>query len=203
MSSKNSAVARLEAALSGLAGAPVKLERPSKADFGDYATNVALQLAVSVVDDACRSVDPFDGRLEVQRQPAREAGRDQILHDLGLAVDHDPAADELLHRYVVPLAVELQMDASVRHSLRVHSRADAGLSQQVGDALLEHARSNPVLAVLTAAGFEDDRVDPAQLEQSRQRQPRGAGADDPDLGLHRSNSAACPWPTPTQSVATP
>jgi arginyl-tRNA synthetase len=36
---------RLEAALSGLAGAPVALERPAKAEHGDYATNAALRLA--------------------------------------------------------------------------------------------------------------------------------------------------------------
>jgi arginyl-tRNA synthetase len=40
-----SALARLEAALSGLAGAAVKLERPTRAEHGDYSTNVALQLA--------------------------------------------------------------------------------------------------------------------------------------------------------------
>ena len=39
------ALVRLEAALSGLAGAAVRLERPPKAEHGDYATNVALQLA--------------------------------------------------------------------------------------------------------------------------------------------------------------
>jgi arginyl-tRNA synthetase len=39
------ALTRLEAALSGLAGAPVSLERPAKAEHGDYATNAALQLA--------------------------------------------------------------------------------------------------------------------------------------------------------------
>jgi len=38
-------LARLEAALSGLAGAAVELERPTKAEHGDYATNAALQLA--------------------------------------------------------------------------------------------------------------------------------------------------------------
>jgi arginyl-tRNA synthetase len=39
------AVDRLAAELSRLAGAPVELERPSKAEHGDYATNVAMQLA--------------------------------------------------------------------------------------------------------------------------------------------------------------
>jgi arginyl-tRNA synthetase len=38
-------VARLEAALGEIAGAPLTLERPSEAEYGDYATNVALRLA--------------------------------------------------------------------------------------------------------------------------------------------------------------
>jgi arginyl-tRNA synthetase len=36
---------RLELELTGLAGAPVELERPSSAEHGDYATNVALRAA--------------------------------------------------------------------------------------------------------------------------------------------------------------
>jgi arginyl-tRNA synthetase len=39
------ALGRLEESLARLAGAPVALERPSRAEHGDYATNVALQLA--------------------------------------------------------------------------------------------------------------------------------------------------------------
>jgi arginyl-tRNA synthetase len=41
----DSAVQLLAAELSGLAGAEVMLERPTKPEHGDYATNVALQLA--------------------------------------------------------------------------------------------------------------------------------------------------------------
>ena len=41
------AVAHLETALEGLAGAPVTLERPSRAEHGDFATNVALRLGPS------------------------------------------------------------------------------------------------------------------------------------------------------------
>jgi arginyl-tRNA synthetase len=43
----DSALSRLEARLSELAGAPVELERPNDAAHGDYATNAALQLAPS------------------------------------------------------------------------------------------------------------------------------------------------------------
>ena len=39
------ALGRLEDELAGVAGAPVSLERPAKAEHGDYATNVALRLA--------------------------------------------------------------------------------------------------------------------------------------------------------------
>jgi arginyl-tRNA synthetase len=39
------AVGRLATRVGELAGAPVELERPSKAEHGDYATNVALRLA--------------------------------------------------------------------------------------------------------------------------------------------------------------
>jgi arginyl-tRNA synthetase len=39
------AIARLEARLSELAGAPVELERPNDPAHGDYATNVAMRLA--------------------------------------------------------------------------------------------------------------------------------------------------------------
>ena len=39
------AVDRLAGELADLAGAPVELERPSKAEHGDYATNVAMRLA--------------------------------------------------------------------------------------------------------------------------------------------------------------
>jgi arginyl-tRNA synthetase len=41
------AIERLAARLGDLAGAPVALERPAKAEHGDYATNVAMQLAPS------------------------------------------------------------------------------------------------------------------------------------------------------------
>jgi arginyl-tRNA synthetase len=40
-------VRRLEQELERVAGAPVALERPSKSEHGDYATNVALQLAAT------------------------------------------------------------------------------------------------------------------------------------------------------------
>ena len=61
------AVARLEARLSELAGAPVELERPNDPAHGDYATNVAMQLA------------------PVQRRSPRELGEELATAAAGLA----------------------------------------------------------------------------------------------------------------------
>ena len=57
------AILSLEAALERLAGAPVTLERPSRSEHGDYATNVALRLG------------PQNGRppRQLAEQLAREA----------------------------------------------------------------------------------------------------------------------------------
>jgi arginyl-tRNA synthetase len=57
------AIRRLESELERLAGAQVKLDRPSRAEHGDYATNVALQQG------------PRDGRppRDVAASLAREA----------------------------------------------------------------------------------------------------------------------------------
>ncbi len=60
-------VADLEDALAGAAGAPVRLDRPSDASHGDYATNVALQVARS------------------RKQPPREIAQELALAAASLA----------------------------------------------------------------------------------------------------------------------
>ena len=60
------AVARLEARLSELAGAPVELERPNDPEHGDYATNVAMRIA------------------PVQRRSPRELGEELAAAATGL-----------------------------------------------------------------------------------------------------------------------
>ena len=106
-------------------------------------------------------------------------------------------------RHVVALAAELEMDAAVDDALPVGALADARVAEQVDRALLEHAGADPVLDVVAAAALEHDRLDARAVEQLGEREAGRAGADDPDLRPHRSNSAAWPWPTPTQSVASP
>ena len=128
--------------------------------------------------------------FEDEFEAGREARGDQILHDLRLTVDHDrAAAGQLVHRHVMALAGELEVDAAVDDPFAVEPRCNAELAEEVDGALLEHARANPRLHVLAAAALEHDRLDTRPLEQSCQRQPRRARADDADLRPHRRPSS--------------
>ena len=108
----------------------------------------------------------------------------------------------------MPLAAGLELDAGVDEALAAHPLADAGPVEELGHVVLEHACPDPRLDVLAAAVLEDHRVDPARWRRCAEREARRARADDPDLGADhagapRSNSAACPCPTPTHIVARP
>ena len=66
------------------------------------------------------------------------------------------------------------------------------LAEQIDRALLQHAGADTLLDIVAAARLEHDRLDARDLEQPRQREPGGAGADDPDLGP-RSHARAPSW----------
>ena len=155
--------------------------------------DVALQLApAALVREAdagplgLEIVDGDVGHLEEQRQARVEAEADQVLHDLGLAVDHDRApAGQLAQRDPMPLAVELELDAVVDDALALQALARARLDEEIDRALLEHAGPDSLLDVVAAAGLEHDRLDALALEQLRERQPGRPGADDADLRPHQ------------------
>ena len=119
--------------------------------------------------------------LEEQRPAAVQPRLDQILDHLGLPVDDDRLAGQLVEGDPVPLAVELELDPVVDDPLALHPPAHAGLRQQVGGPLLEHARANARLDVVAAAVLDHDRIDPLAVEQVGERQPGRPRADDPDL----------------------
>ena len=122
-----------------------------------------------------------------------EPGRDQVLDDLVLAVDGDPApAAEPGEVDALAAAGEAQLQPLVDQAFALHARADAGLDEQVGGALLEHARADPLLDVLSAVALEHHRGDALEMQQVRQQEPRRPGADDANLGLHGSAVSALP-----------
>src|SRR4051794_17017088 len=127
-------------------------------------------------------VDADVGDLEVQRQPRAEPRGDQVLDALGLPVDDDAApAGQLAERDVVPLAVELHVDAVVHDPLAMQPVADAGAVEEVDRALLEDAGADARFDVVAATVLEDDSVDARDVQQLPEREPGRAGADDRDL----------------------
>ena len=111
-----------------------------------------------------------------------EAEADQVLDELGLAVDDDrPPVCEVAQRDPVPLACELQLDAVVDEALALEAISGFCLDQEVDDALLDHARTDARLDVLAAPVFEDHRVDALAVQKVTEHESRRAGADDAHL----------------------
>jgi hypothetical protein len=110
---------------------------------------------------------------------------DQVLEDLMLRVNRDhPAVGQLLQIDAVIAVLIPYLEAVVDEAFALQPVTGADLGHQVDRALLEHACSNRGLDRFTRAALDDDRFDPAEVEQLRQQQPRRASADDPDLGAH-------------------
>ena len=134
--------------------------------------------------------------LEQERQPGVEPRRDQVLHHLGLAVDATIERPSARASAPVALALELEVDAAVDDPLAVEALPDARVAQQVGGALLEHARADAG-ARRSRAMRSSSTTDSIALagEQLRERQACRAGADDPDLGPQGQNgNGAAPRP---------
>ena len=120
-----------------------------------------------------------------------QAGADQVLDDLLLAVHHDdPPAGQLGQRDPVIGAVECQTDAVMDQPFIVHPLAQTAFAQQIDRALLQHAGTHAMLDIFPAAVLQDDRVDTPQVQQMGQEQPGRAGTDDAYLGTHKFSSSS-------------
>src|SRR4029077_1275188 len=161
-----------------------------------------LAVALAVADRPPVAIEPVeadDFGLEFDRCAIRDTRRDQILHDLLLAVDrHHLAGDQLGEMHVNELAAaEADVDRLVDHAFAPQPPVEPELGHQVDGALLQHAGAHAVLHVGAAARFEHDAVDALAVEQMREEEPRRPRADDPDLRVHRvpgqEKTAAASW----------
>ena len=70
--------------------------------------------------------------LELERCPGGDAGGNEVLHDLGLRVDHELSpAGQFAEVQMVAFAVELQVDPIVRQAFGVKADSEADRAQQV------------------------------------------------------------------------
>ena len=122
--------------------------------------------------------------LEAQLGSGVHARRDEVLHHLLLAVHGDAASGVFDEVDAVAAQPESQDHPGVRQPLLVHPLADTGLAQRLGCAVLQDAGPNSVFDVGAVAALEHDRLDALQMQQVREQQARGAGADDSYLRAH-------------------
>jgi hypothetical protein len=84
----------------------------------------------------------------------------------------------------VSAAAEAQLDAVLDEALATQPLVEPQLGEQVDGALLEHAGANALLDVLAVPILEDDRLDPAPVQEVRQQKPRRAAPDNTHLRPH-------------------
>ena len=124
------------------------------------------------------------GHLEANVATAIEQGADQVLHDLLLTVDRDVPAGQPGHVDVMVATVVSQVDPGVLESLAVETLGDVQVAQDVDRVLLEQPGPHALLDVLARARLEHNALDSLTVEQHREREPSGPGADDANLGVH-------------------
>jgi hypothetical protein len=133
---------------------------------------------------AGKIMDAHVARLEQNLPAVGEPPRNQVLHHLLLAVDGYALAHEVAEIDVVQGPAEGEIDAVVKHAFALHARADAGFDKEVARPLLDQPGADAALDILAAAVFQDYALDPLQVKEMRQHQPRGPGTDDTDLSAH-------------------
>jgi hypothetical protein len=136
------------------------------------------------------AVDPVDrdvARLEDDLEPARGSRVDQVAGDFGLAIDGDVSTSQRGDVDADDAVVGGEVEAVLDHALGVEALIDAEFVEQVGRDGLEHPGANAVVDMGAGLAFDDDAVDSRRAQLVPEQQPRRAGADDRDLGLHEAS----------------
>ena len=107
---------------------------------------------------------------------------------LGVERDHAPVG-KVFEIDPVRASVEAQVEAVMHEAFALHALTGADLVHEVDRRLLEDGRPDGLLNLGTRAAFEDDALDPAQMQQMGKQQARGPRSDDTDLRPHPSEPA--------------
>src|SRR5579883_215617 len=109
------------------------------------------------------------------------AGANQVLHHLLLAVDGDRFTDEMLKIDAVPLAAETQLHPFVLQAFAFHPGANTGFAQHVHSALFQDTGAHAAFDVLPGMTLQHHAFDSLQVEQMREHQARRAGTHNAHL----------------------
>jgi hypothetical protein len=90
---------------------------------------------------------------------------DQVLYDFVLGIYSDRASTgEFMHVDAMAAAIEAKLDTAMDQTLARHAGANAGFVEQIDCALLENARTDPLLRMLAGLGLNDDGLDAFEME---------------------------------------
>ncbi len=158
----------------------------------EVAVEALLSAVLAIRDVRLRAVEAVHGDVlgAVDRRQSRGGpGVHEVARELGLAVDQDAlAAGQCVQIDSVPLAAGKDLEAGVHETLAMHSRADAGLVEQVDADLLEHPGADAAEHVVGRLPLEHDGIDARSVQELPQQQARRPGSDDRDLGAHVAHS---------------
>ena len=162
---------------------------------GDVVRLDHLRVAVCVDERDARVIsvgveDRGVGHLPEELLAVGLADPDEVLGDLGLAVDPDRVAARLDEVDAPALAGPLEVDAVVPHPLAVQAIGSAVLGEDVDGAVLDDAGADPGKDVVLRTVLHHDRVDAVLGEDLGEQQARGTGTDDGNLSTHGGHAGA-------------
>ena len=120
----------------------------------------------------------------------------QVAGHLRLPVDrHRFSAGQVGEVDAMPASLEGELDPVVDKTLAMHALGDLGFLEQRDSAHFEHAGADAAEHIVLAPALEHDVGDAVQMQEPREQESRGTGADDGDLCVQDAVSAtALFWP---------
>jgi hypothetical protein len=114
-----------------------------------------------------------------------QAGRNEVLNDFVLGVDGDAlAVGEIAEVNSMAAPVEAKFDAAVFEALEAETFADTEFVHELDGVVFEKAGADALFNVRAGVEFEDDGFYAEAVEEEREEEAGGSGADDGDLCAH-------------------
>jgi len=160
---------------------------------GDEVTVEAFSGAIEVegdvgicgVDGVELDVGGFEEKRMIGGDTFSQMGGDEVLDDFMLGVDGDAlAVGEFAEVDAMAAIVEAEFDAAVFETVALEAVGDAEFVHELDGGVFEEAGADAVFDVGAGVEFEDDGVDAEAVEEKREEEAGGAGADDGYLGAH-------------------
>ena len=120
--------------------------------------------------------------------PGRSPAVHQVLGNLGLPVDGDCVAGQLLEVDAMADAFNANLRSVMHEAVAVHAGADARLVEEVDCDLLDHAGADAAEHMLAGVSLDNNIVNSVVMQELTEQKAGRAGADNDNLRPHGSPS---------------